>query len=532
MTRQAFQAWPWSGGLDRSNDPALVKPEDYITLQNVDISFRNTKVTREGIDFNWDSATTSTDPIRSLTDYWFESFGGKARRIVGINESGSISAITNSVTSDDITDTANSWSNVTRATTTVIGNYLVLGAEGEDNQIKIWDGSSSEAVNLKEYTFFDEADQDPPNGWVLQRYLNRVWSNDKDRPDRLHYTTTDNPFEWQGSGDSGAIDVGLGDGDPEGIVAIFPPFKNQLFVAKRTKLYRITGTTPETFGVELVSDSIGCVSPQAVAQVDTDDIYWLSDRGVHGLLATDAFGDFQSQFISAPIQRDFEERINRSRLENVQARYLPTINSVAFAISPSGSPINSELWLYHINFKYWYYWTDVDAEALEVMQDFDRLRFYLGTSTGRVAQAQNNLTSDIDTSGNKVAIDMKLISGVVFTDRTPATTKNYHVAAIIYRPFTAHSIDVKFKTDAYAVQTNAFEPPDSIDTLGVDFILGESVLGATGIVAPYYFTIDGVGRGFQIEMRNNAIDQKVEVLGYLVEWQPAGAPLEVRNGGV
>ena len=510
----------------------MVRPDNFTTLQNVDISFRNTKSTRDGINFDWDSATTSTDAVKSLTDYWFESFGGKSRRIVAIKSSGSVSAITNSITQDDISDTTNPWTDVTRATTTVLGNYLILGAEGNNNSLKIWDGSSSELVNISEHSLFDPVDEAPPEGWILQRHLNRVWCNEKDRPDRLHFSTTDNPFEWGGTGDSGAIDIGLGDGDPEGIVAIFPTFKGQLFVAKRTKLYRVSGFTPETFSIELVSDSIGCVSPQAVAQVDTDDIYWLSDRGVHGLLATDAYGDFASQFISSPIQQDFEQRINRSRLENVQARYLPSINSVAFAISPSGSGTNSEIWLYQINFKYWYYWTNVDAESLEVVQDFDRIRFYLGTSTGRVGQGQSNAASDLDTDGNKVAIDMRLISGIMFMDGSPATTKKYVNAGIVYRPFGSHSLTLTFRTDNYEKQTNVFTAPSSLDTLGASFILGESSLGETGIVAPYEFIVDGVGRSCQIELRNNGIDESLEILGFTIEWDNAGAPLEVLNGRV
>jgi len=526
---QAFQVFPWAGGLDRSNDPALVAPSDFTTLQNVDISVRNTKVTRDGINFNWDSASTSTDPIRSLTDYWYESSGSKERRIVEIFESGSVSAITTSTTFTDISDTTNPWSDVTRATAVVFGNFIIMGAEGPGNQIKIWDGSSSTVTNLTSYNLFDSADEDPPEGWILQRHLGRVWSNDKNRPDRLHYTTSNNVFEWGGTGDSGAIDVGLGDGDPEGITAIFPPFKGQLFVAKRTKLYRITGTTPENFAVELVSDSIGCVSPQAVDQVDTDDIYWVSDRGVHSLLATDAFGDFQSQFVSSAIQQDFNTRVNHSRLENIQARYLPTINSVAFAISPTGSTVNSELWLYHTGFKYWYYWTNIDAESIERVQDLDKIRFYLGTSTGRVAQALAGQTSDTSTAGADVAIDMRLISGNNFPDNTPMTTKAFKTAAIIYRPSTSHSLTLNFQTDFQEQQSETFTVPTSVATLGSTFILGTSPLGQTGIVAPYYFTIDGVGRSFAVDIRNNGVEEKVEVLGYSIEWEPAGPTREVRN---
>ncbi len=60
--------------------------------------------------------------------------------------------------------------------------------------------------------------------------------NDVVDRDRLHYCTTGEPEEWQGTGDSGALDIGWGDGDPEGIIAVSPSFKGRLFIGKATRL--------------------------------------------------------------------------------------------------------------------------------------------------------------------------------------------------------------------------------------------------------------------------------------------------------
>src|SRR5690606_5211037 len=122
------------------------------------------------------------------------------------------------------------------------------------NKVRQWDGSGK---------IIDLAGS-PPEASFLREYLGRVWCNDKNDKDRLHYSTPGNEEEWGGVGDSGAIDIGIGDGDPEGITNAFV-FKGVLFVAKRTKLYKILGDTPETFHVVLVSDGIGCVSPSYAA---------------------------------------------------------------------------------------------------------------------------------------------------------------------------------------------------------------------------------------------------------------------------
>lgn len=418
------------------------------------------------------------------------------------------------------------WTTPTVVSMKTIGNIVVMAATGSSNVIFYWNGTNATALPLRTNPNYTILDPSPPAASILQVHLGRLFTNDKDNKDRLHYAQTFNHFKWKGIGDSGAIDIGVGDGDPAGITAIFPTFKGELFIAKKTKLYRMSGQSPETFEVKLVSDSIGCETHAAVASVDTDDIYWISSRGVHSLYATVTFGDFQAKFISFKIQNDFNENWTKTRLDNAQACYLPEINSIAFAVSVSGSA-NNNIYLYNIPNQAWYLWPSLDCEALMVATDSDQKRFYLGTATTRLGKTFTGSTYDTNTAGTQVSIPVTLKTGFIFPEDQPSNTYGFKTLGLIHRPVGSQTITVTFQIDGFEAQSLAFVVSTTSDLLGSTFILGQSYLGQSFEMAPHTLPVDGYGRGFQITISQDSTTEIAEIQGFVVEFEDAGDQQEV-----
>lgn len=376
-----------------------------------------------------------------------------------------------------------------------------------------------------------------PLGSVMREHLGRIWTNDKTNRDRLHYCGTNNHEQWLGFGDSAALDIGIGDGDPEGIVAIFPSFKGELFVAKRTKLYRISGYTPETFVVKLVSNGVGCVAHNAIAQVDQDDMYFVSEKGIHSIVATANFGDFDASYISADIQRTFNENFSKARLKYVQATYLPTINSIAFAFTDTNLEnatrttfaVNNSVWLYNTEFKLWYRWPDVPCQSLIVANDGDKKRFYFGTHTGKVIKSFTGNNTDRTYDGAKMPIRCKCVTGQISIDGNFYTVKGFKRFILYYKPQGVEPVSVTFQIDNIAVDsvnTMDFNETALGTLLGVDFILGQSVLGFNAKLAAYSRSLDGYGRSFKVTIVEEG-DQPLEIQGFAVEYEDAGTSPEV-----
>jgi hypothetical protein len=395
-----------------------------------------------------------------------------------------------------------------------MNEMLVMGFNGTSNTPKLYNPISEERLQ--------NVGTDVPNFSIIRQHIGRIFSDEKSDPDREHYSETFDPQVWLGIGDSGAIDIGIGDGDPDGITGISPAFKGRQFVGKRNKIYQITGDAPETFFPEAISTGVGIVSHNGIVAVDQDSILYPSDKGFHDVAATDQFGDFAASFISAPIQPTFNNFAS-GRLKFIQGAYLPSLNSVVWAVSEDGYDENYHLYLYNVLLKQWYRWPEISCQCLATRTEGSKRRLYLGTSDGRILQTQTGTYRDYGNMG----IQFRVKTGTIYPDSNPATLKAFKRIGMIYRPKGSYSFTVKVKIDNYATQTITFSQSGEYEALGVDFTLGSSVLGIAPVLAPYFLPIDGYGHGCTIEVEQTGTDQEVEIYGYIIEWEPAGNKQEV-----
>lgn len=360
-----------------------------------------------------------------------------------------------------------------------------------------------------------------PDASTLTSYLSRVWCNDKSDPHRLHYSTTGNEEEWNGVGDSGAIDIVPGDGDPIGITAIFT-YKGGLFVSKKNSLYRVLGDTPENFQVVPITKGLGAESPMVV-NVDQDDAVFVSRRGFHSAQATEQFGDITSRFLSAKIQNTFNSWVG-SRLNRIQGAWVPELNSMAFAVTSRGSE-NNDVWLYNVEIQAWYRWPGISCQALSTRLSANQTKLVFGTSDGRIIQAQNGDFQDFET----VAYPYKVKTGRIYPGGNPNSTKAFKRVGFVYKPVGDFNFSVRVKIDNGSTQALTFAQESTTEKLGVDFILGQSVLGFDSVLSPYFSLIDGYGRGLTLEIDQTSLDQQVEIYGFIIEYEEEGFRQEVKT---
>lgn len=519
MATQLFQQLPWLGGLNTSLDESMIPPNQLTVANNLIFDTRGSRKKREGINHNWDTGTTASAPLVGLHEFWFGTTS-KTQRLIGISSARAIYSYS-SGTRSTLTDAGTAWSGtLSSACMVTFNNRTIMAVSGSGNVLKKYTGSGN----------VEDLDGTPPQASILRSHQGRLWTNDKTNIDRLYYSAPNDHTLWNGAGDSGGFDVGVGDGDPEGITAIFPTFKGDLFVAKKTKLYRISGTAPENYEVTLVSSGIGCVAHNSIAPVDQDDIYFISERGIHSLSATIAYGDFESNFVSADIQRTFNEDLNRGRFKYSFGAYNPQINSVAFAVTSEAATNNDTLYLYHIPSKAWYCWPSISCTSMVVANDSDKKRFYFGTATTRVSKSFNGTVYDVSPSGTNTAISFRVTTGIIFPDNSAYTMKAVKRFILFYKPSGQHSITVGVKLDNLRLSPEnsiSFSETSSTDLLGSTFILGTSALGYSVVLGPYSRMIDGVGRGFKVDITQTGTNEEVEIQGFAIEFASAGVSPEV-----
>lgn len=354
-----------------------------------------------------------------------------------------------------------------------------------------------------------------PQFSIMGVHLDRLWVNDKTNPDRVYYSSTGNHEEWFGVGDSGALDIISGDGDSKGITAIFPSFKGSIFVAKGNKLYEINGADEDDFAIHPLTHGLGAVSHNSVVAVDVDDVVFVSRKGFHSLLATDQHGDFQGSYLSSKIQPTFN-LFPASRHSYVSAAYVPSLNSVAFALTDEGGLVNNALWFYNTQFKEWYTWPDADAQIVCVYEKSSVPKLFYGTATGQIVETQNGEFTDFDEDPIRFLIK----SGSIYPDNEPLGIKGFKRVGLIFKPRSSYSFTVTIKIDNFPAQSHSFSQSLTGDRLDIDFTLGQSVLGHDFVMAPFAQSIDGYGRGLTLQVENNTEEQQVEIYGYTIEYEP------------
>jgi hypothetical protein len=390
------------------------------------------------------------------------------------------------------------------------------------------------SVNLAEGTTADTGGTVhglAPNGHIVGEHQGRLLLTEKGRPDRLHYSETGNHEIWWGYGDSGVIDLTVGDNDQEGISGIFPTFNGDLFVAKKTKLYRIRGLIPY-HSIEVVSNSLGCVSHESIAAIDKRDIIWASEKGIHSLATTEKYGDYEDAFISKDIQRSFNDDWTQSRKRYLKGRYDSSRNLYYLGVTEEDlGTKNNCVWVYNVDLGKWISrWPNIACETIFIAKDSDGERPYFGSDTGRVYKAFSGDKYDKSETGSASAISFFLRTGKIFVTENPYQTIGFKKGVLYYTPRGTQTLTMGCKIDKFAEQNLSFDQSGGGTALGASFTLGTSVLGSEGLHAPYERDFLGYGRGVEITLSESSQLGDFAVIGLGIEYQPMGVVHAVNTG--
>lgn len=399
---------------------------------------------------------------------------------------------------------------ITRADFLTMNERCIIAMDGTDNWPKIFDPSVST-------TTFAGLKGAPPNASLLRLHQGRIFTDDKRNLDVLHYSSPGNHLQWQGVGDSGSMYIGLGDGDPEGIKAISPPLKGNIFISKARTLYRLDGLYPEEYIVSKVSTGIGFASHKSAAGIDMDDVIFASDKGIHSLATTNNYGDFSGTFVSAKIQNAYNS-FTASRAKYNNGLYLAKQNTYYVNVAAESASQQDSIYLYNTQFKEWSKWPDISASVISSRHNNSDEELILGDYSSRLLKGNNGSYTDY----TDTVIPYRVKTGAIYVDGNPSSIKAFKRLGFLFKPVGTYSFTAVVKIDNYAAQSINFTRTTSGDLLGTTFVLGQSRLSYSAALQPFTKPIDGYGRGITIDIVNNGVDEIVEIYGIIIEWEPAG----------
>lgn len=516
---------PWLKGVNLDLDEGimqLMRKGDYLVQgDNLIYDVDGSKSKRPGFSYFDSAAITGTPEIKGGFDYWANVSNVKTQKVVLwdgqatskcwflANSGGAYTELTKAAA-------ATAPTSVKRVAFEVFNDDLVMAFEcGNNTGPKKWNNQTG--------TEYAELGGSPPAMKFIRTHQGRLWgAGVPSNPDRLYFSSPGNHEEWNGAGDSGAIDIDPGDGDHDGITAIFPSFKGQLIVAKGSRLYRIEGNTPEDYRVIPISKGIGCISHNAVIAVDMDDIYFISHRGIHSLQVTEKYGDFEAMYLTSDIQSEFNTW-DKTTMKYAQGVWIPSLNSMVFAVSRQGTRLDT-LWLYDMRFKAWYKWTGTNPTALFRVMDNTAKRYkaYLGNDVGRCSYTENGSYNDYTST----PISWTIKTPRLYPDGNPSTIKGFKKLGV----WVVMETNVDLIAEISVIGQNTTQEltftseSTGTPTLDNDFILGVSTLDQASAIkmTPLQLPFDGYSTAVQITFSEETLNKNVKIFGFWIEWEMAG----------
>jgi hypothetical protein len=466
-------------------------------------------------------------------DFYYFSAGSKQQARIGVSSAGKIYQYSSGGAKTELTvDASVSWATpVTSVSFAKHGNMLIMAFSGSNVMLK-WSGSGEvEKVINTDYAGNDVTSSNPvPDLKAIRVHQNRLFGLDKDDPDKVHWSGIDNPEQWNGEADSGALLLPEEDADTQGTTGLSYTFKGELVVSRQNQTYRIVGEAP-LMAVVKMTDSIGCVDHAAWFQVDTEDCGFVSRKGIHGLAATAKFGALEGTYWSDKIQASFNQ-LDTNALSFIKSVYIPSLNTAFISVRESGESHNNTLFGVsfdpkdQVNPLKWSKFLSVTDENMKItclskfiLNGQDKLVY--GTNGGRILQYNENFNKDLVNED----INFRVKTGILYVDNNPGMIKGFKYAGLIYKTERdSILINGQFKVDNFSGQGFSISQSPQADLLGSSFTLGTSSLGAQKIILPEYYNVDGYGYGCSIDIETSS---SIELHGFLIAYEPAGDQQEV-----
>jgi hypothetical protein len=292
---QSYRAFDFSGGLDVNTAPtklALRPTNTHLTLAH-NVIYR--------FDGSVESRTGTEDVCRATT---LLNAGGVIQGGVHFRRSGGVNQVIVAIAGklyrvDSPTAVTQIYTGLTSNRRYFFATYqdTLFIANGADPPMQ-YDGTTVTLLGGGA----------PAQMHVVVVHGNRLFCTSRGAANRdtIYWSKLNNPFDWTGTSDAGAMDINPNDG---GNITDLVSGIQELIILKTNRTYRLQGIGPTT-GYTLVDNmvpatgSTGCQWSGA-AVFAGNDVWYVSREGLQTLSAVSQFGDLSTAYGSLPIRPYF-----------------------------------------------------------------------------------------------------------------------------------------------------------------------------------------------------------------------------------
>jgi len=165
-------------------------------------------------------------------------------------------------------------------------------------------------------------------------------------------------------------------------------YNGQLIVGKQRSIHRVTGTNPENFIIDEISDQYGCLSNRAM--LVWEDKFWFLDA--HGIAE---FNGSNVRMVSNKVEDIFKRMNINAAYDQATAIHYKEFNEVWFAIPVDGSEVNNMIVVYDYIADAWTTYKGLNPSVLFLArQPFPQKQPFFGGYSGSIHFMSATLPND------------------------------------------------------------------------------------------------------------------------------------------
>jgi hypothetical protein len=502
------------GGLNTSDDPLIVGPEEISDGNNFLIGQTLSRQKRPGLESYHTSSYASTaswptagSPIRKLVQYWrYASATGEVQEDLFLHSQTNVWSI-DTRTSPAVNRTGSlTLSSTSVPSYQIFEGILYFTSSNTADGYNKWNGLPNTPGDATAAT----APTDGVGKYLGVYYGRMVMAGNPMYPFRFYISAPYDAEDWTGP-TATSIDLDY-DGDPDGITAIFPELDGRLYIATRKSIYELTGTDVNSFVIRRVTRGVGCVG-QGTVVATPNDVLFSSDRGVHSIKKVIVSDQSNITFLSRDVQNIWTSLLNEQLFGQMQAAWDETQNLYILSVVSSGTTTNDTVLAYNMTYGYWMKWEDIDARSLSTVLVNKKQYVIVGKEDGGI-QFFNPSSSTDDGTG----YSFQFKTGKFFPDGD--ITKEFRFNSVTALVSVTDPSTVAFgwsidSVDSTKSGSREFSVGTDADLLGTTFILGASKMGI-GRFIPIRVSIEETGYNFQLEVTCGG-SSNINFHGWLLE---------------
>ena len=137
---------------------------------------------------------------------------------------------------------------------------------------------------------------DVENASFAEAFKNRIFFGGMSQsPQLLVFTAPNSDSNFTAAGGAGSVNVGFD-------ITAIKRFRDNLYIFGKNDIRRLSGDSINSFVIQEVSNSVGCVASDSVQEIGGDVIF-LAPDAIRTVQGTERIGDIELATISKPIQR-------------------------------------------------------------------------------------------------------------------------------------------------------------------------------------------------------------------------------------